>query len=107
MSSTSAAQVAVAFERYKWLAWVTGTVLAFNVVVALPYKYLLHGESHWTAYSWMAHGWLYVVYFLFALDLGLKAKWPVGKLLLVELAGTVPFMSFLAERKLRREVLGG
>lgn len=101
---TAESQIQVAFVRYRWLAYVTGTVLAFNTVVALPYKYLLHGESHWTAYAWMAHGWLYVVYFLFTLDLGLKCKWPMLKLLLVELAGTVPFMSFVAERKLKREL---
>jgi integral membrane protein len=52
----------------------------------------------------MAHGWFYIVYFLLTLDFGLRAKWSLGKLLWVELAGTVPFMSFWSERKLRREL---
>lgn len=102
--TNSSPQVAQAFGRYKWLAWIAGTVLAFNVVVALPYKYLLQGESNWTEPAWMLHGWVYLVYFLVTLDLGLKAKWSYPKLFLVELAGTVPFMSFLAERRLAAEI---
>lgn len=97
-------QLAVAFGRYKWIAWLTGVVLAFLSVVAIPYKYIFGGTGTWTSLAWMAHGWLYIVYFLLTLDLGLKAKWSIPKLLLMELAGTVPFMSFVAERRLRREL---
>ena len=96
--------VIVAFGRYKWLAWLTGTALAFLTLVAIPYKYIFHFEGHWTNYAWMAHGWLYIVYFILTLDLGLKAKWPMSRLIKFELAGTVPFMSFFAERRLRREL---
>lgn len=104
MPQSQADQVKVAFSRYRVLAIITGVVLAFNTVVAIPYRYVFHLEGMWTAYAWMAHGWLYVIYFLFALDLSLKAKWSFSKLILVELAGTVPFMSFIAERKLRAEI---
>ena len=99
-----AIQIRSAFERYKWLAWVAGTVLAFNVVVALPYKYVLHGESGWTEPAWMLHGWVYLVYFIVTLDFGLKSKWGYGKLFLMELAGTIPFMSFVAEKRARQEL---
>ena len=105
MSSLSAEQqLAIAFGRYKWIAWLTGAVLAFLTIVAIPYKYVFQGPGEWTHYAWMAHGWLYIVYFLLTLDLGLKAKWPILKLLMIELAGTVPFMSFVAERRVRREL---
>ncbi|MEY3407029.1 MAG: hypothetical protein RL038_90 [Actinomycetota bacterium] len=98
-----AQDVVVAFGRYRFIAILTGTVLAFLTVVAIPYKYIFNGPGDWTAYAWMAHGWLYIVYFLLTLDLGLRAKWSIGKLILMELAGTVPFMSFWSERKLRKE----
>jgi integral membrane protein len=94
----------VPFVRFRYLAIITGIVLAFLTVVALPYKYILNGEGHWTAYAWQAHGWLYIIYFIVTLDLGLRAKWSMQRNFLYLLAGTVPFMSFIAERKLRREL---
>jgi integral membrane protein len=103
-NSTPAKDVVVAFGRYRFIAIATGVVLAFLTVVAIPYKYIFNGTGEWTAYAWMAHGWFYIVYFLLTLDLGLRAKWSPGKLLVIVLAGTVPFMSFWSERKLRREL---
>jgi integral membrane protein len=96
--------VKVAFGRYRVLAVLTGIVLAFLTVVAIPYKYVFGGTGTWTAYAWMAHGWMYLIYFIVTLDLGLRARWSMTKLLLFELAGTVPFMSFISERKLRKEL---
>ena len=75
----------VPFERYRVLAFLTGAALAFLSLVAIPYKYVLHGEGHWTAYAW-------------------QAKWPMLKIAVVALAGTVPFMSFVAEHKIRKEL---
>lgn len=102
--SKPATDVVVAFGRYRFIALLTGTVLAFLTLVAIPYKYVFNGTGEWTAYAWMAHGWLYIIYFLFTLDLGLRAKWSIGKLVVMELAGTIPLMSFWSERKLRREL---
>ena len=47
---------------------------------------------------------LYIIYLVFAFDLGSKAKWPFGKLLWVLLAGTIPSAAFFVERKITREV---
>ena len=52
----------------------------------------------------IVHGWLYVVYLVFAFDLGSKAKWPVGKQLWVLLAGTIPTAAFFVERGISREL---
>lgn len=94
----------VPFERYRVLAFLTGAALAFLTLVAIPYKYVFEGTGTWTAYAWQAHGWLYIVYLILTIDLGLKAKWPLLKMAMVALAGTVPFMSFVAEYKLRKEL---
>ncbi|MEY2634933.1 MAG: hypothetical protein RIS75_873 [Actinomycetota bacterium] len=108
MTSNSSSEVTpdvlVAFGRYRVLAIITGVVLAFLTVVAIPYRYVFGGTGTWTSYAWMAHGWLYIVYFLVTLDLGLRAKWSLTRLFLIELAGTVPFMSFVVENKLRKEI---
>ncbi len=91
------------FQRYQWLAWITGAVLAFLTFVALPYKYLLDGTGEWTAIGWMLHGWLYMVYLAVTADLGIKSRWGVLRLITTAVAGTVPLMSFVFERRLRRE----
>ena len=96
-------EVQVAFGRFRVMAFLTGAVLAFLTLVALPYKYALHGTGTWTMYGWMAHGWLYIVYVLVSLDLSLKAKVGTKQLIIMALAGTIPFMSFVVERKLRKQ----
>jgi len=38
-------------------------------------------------------------------DLGRRAGWSVRRMLLVMLAGTVPLLSFVVERRMTRDVL--
>ncbi|MGZ4748645.1 MAG: DUF3817 domain-containing protein [Oryzihumus sp.] len=52
------------------------------------------------------HGLLYMVYVFATANLGFKVRWTLGKMVLVMLAGVVPFLSFWAERKVAREVEG-
>jgi integral membrane protein len=46
-------------------------------------------------------------YLALAADLGVKSRWPVVRLLLVALAGTIPFVSFVAERKVTAPLRDG
>ena len=52
------------------------------------------------------HGFLYMVYMVATANLGLKLRWGFGKIVLVMLAGTIPFVSFVAEHKVSNEVKG-
>lgn len=92
---------------YRVLAIITGIVLAFLTLVAIPYKYVFDGTGTWTAYAWMAHGWLYILYFVAAVELGFRKRWPLLKILGYAIAGTIPFASFYAEYKLRKELTAG
>ncbi|MGV1004111.1 MAG: DUF3817 domain-containing protein [Candidatus Nanopelagicales bacterium] len=94
------------FRRYRMAAWVVGTVLAFMTVIGLPWKYLLHhGESTWYALGWQLHGLLFMIYLVTVLDLAIKARWSPVKAVLVALAGTVPFMSFVAEARVHKQLI--
>ncbi|OON79589.1 DUF3817 domain-containing protein [Streptomyces tsukubensis] len=91
--------------RYRVMAYVTGVLLVLLTIGVIA-KYLLDigaavGPTYVIA---IAHGWLYVVYLIFAFDLGSKAKWPVGKQLWVLLAGTIPTAAFFVERRISREL---
>ncbi len=91
--------------RYRVMAYVTGVLLVLLTLGVIA-KYVLdvNGAADFTFVVGMAHGWLYVIYLIFAFDLGSKAKWPVGKQLWVLLAGTVPTAAFFVERKVSREL---
>ncbi|BFO15379.1 DUF3817 domain-containing protein [Streptomyces sp. KM77-8] len=95
------------FTRYRILAYVTG-VLLVALTFGMIGKYVLDmgGAADFTQVVSIAHGWLYVVYLIFAFDLGSKAKWPVKKQLWVLLAGTVPTAAFFVERRISRELEG-
>jgi integral membrane protein len=87
-----------ALTRYRVMAFITGVLLAFMTVVGLPFKYVLGGSALWYSLGWMAHGWLYIAYVAVGLDLVFRMKWHLGRALMILLAGTIPFMSFVAER---------
>jgi integral membrane protein len=76
-----------AYKRFQVMAWVTGVLLAFMTVVGLPWKYIL------------GNGFLYMAYLVTVIDLAIRAKWAPGRTVLVALAGTIPFMSFVFERR--------
>lgn len=86
---------------FRVMAYVTGVFLLL-LVTSMVLKYGFGNSSlAWSAY---AHGWLYMVYLVTVLLLGTALRWPPGKLVLVMLAGTVPMMSFVAERRIARDV---
>ncbi|MGW0390844.1 DUF3817 domain-containing protein [Streptomyces sp. NPDC003042] len=86
--------------RYRVMAYVTAVwLLVFTVAIILDRGFGI-GD---TMVISQIHGLLFIVYVLFAFDLGAKAKWPFGKLLWVLAAGCIPFASFFVEPKVTRE----
>jgi integral membrane protein len=83
---------------YRILAYVTGTGLILLVCVAMPLKYVGDNPEP-TAVIGQVHGFLYALYALCTLLLAYIRRWTVRKAILVMLAGTVPFVTFYAERR--------
>ena len=101
-----------ALTRYRALAWATGVfLLLLTLHVLIQWQQSasegiaygdapglgrwIPGADHWVP---MVHGYLYLVYVIVAVDLWFRTRLPIGRTVLVVLAGTVPFMSFVAER---------
>jgi integral membrane protein len=95
-----------ALLRYRVMAWIVGVLLIALVLVAVPIKYLAHVDSPVTVLG-TAHGWLYFIFFLTALDLAVRARWTLKDTVLTVLAGTVPVLSFYAERVATRRTRSG
>ncbi|MCU1646531.1 DUF3817 domain-containing protein [Nocardia sp.] len=96
-----------ALLRYRTLAWITGIwllVLTGEVI----YKYLIladsHTAPHWLFYVGQIHGIFYMLYLVFTIDLGIKARWKPVTTALTCLAGTIPFLSFVFEHMRTKEV---
>ena len=87
-----------ALTRFRVMAWVTGVMLLILVFVAMPVKYIGDDDTLVRIVG-VAHGWLYIVYLITALTIAYQARWRPLRTVLVLLAGTVPFASFVAERK--------
>lgn len=93
-----------ALLRYRVLAYVVGTLLVVLVFVGVPLNYLFH-EGGVSAVVAPLHGWLFVVYLLAMVDLARRTGWDVRRMLLIALAGVVPFLTFWVERRVTRDVL--
>lgn len=100
---TSQRGLSGAFLRYRILAFLTGVLLILLVFVALPLKYLADHPGPVSVIG-TAHGFLFMVYLVTALDIGIRLRWAWLKLGLVMLAGTIPFASFIAERRAHQDV---
>ena len=95
-----------ALTRYRVMAYVVGVMLLLLTLVAIPLKYLAHMPGPVSVIG-TAHGFLYMVYLLTAFDLALRARWTAKGTVLVLLAGTIPFLSFVAERTVTRKTRAG
>ena len=98
--------VPAALTRYRVMAWVVGVLLIALFFVAMPLEYLADVEGA-TAVVGTLHGWLYFIFFVLACDLALRARWPLRFTVPVLVAGTVPVLSFYAERVATRRTRSG
>ena len=94
-----------ALTRYRIIAWIVGVVLIVLVVIGMPLKYLGDNDTVVAAVG-PFHGFLYMVYLVATLDLSRRVRWSFPRLVMMALAGTIPFLSFYAERKTTHELLG-
>ena len=98
-------KVMSAFKRYKIAAFVVGWGLLI-LCAAMVLKYVFD-MPQFVAIWGPIHGALFVGYVIVAFDLAYKDRWsPLGTLWVL-VAGTIPFVSFLAEKQVQRKVLAG
>lgn len=92
-----------ALTRYRVIAYLVGVGLIVLVLIGVPLEYGAD-KPQLASVVGPIHGFLYIVYVIAALDLSMKMHWPLKRTILICLAGTIPFLSFVAERKVSHEV---
>jgi integral membrane protein len=97
------AAAAKALSFFKVMAFTVGVGLLI-LVTEIILKYVFH--NHVLDWWPQIHGFIYIVYVVSTANLGFKMGWSLGRMVLVMLAGVVPFLSFWAERRVATEVEG-
>ena len=95
--------MSAALTRYRVLAYVVGVGLLILVLVAMPLKYFADAPGA-VAVVGPIHGFLFFLYVLAAIDLAVRCRWSPVRALLVLVAGTIPFLSFVAERNVTADI---
>lgn len=88
---------------YRIIAWIVGVMLVILVCVGVPLKWL-GGNDIVVTIAGAPHGWLYMALLISAYNLGRRVHWSWGRMILIGLAGTVPFLTFVAEHSATKDV---
>ena len=88
-------------QRYRVMAIISGVMSLLLWFVYVPIKAFSHDPNLHSKLVWIpiVHGYLYPIYVLTAIQLSIKAKWALPKMLGFMLAGTLPVASLIAERR--------
>jgi integral membrane protein len=92
-----------ALLRYRVMAYTVGVGLILLVFVGMPLQYW-GGNPAVVGVVGPLHGFLYIIYLLAAADLFRRIRWPFSQLVWVILAGLVPFVAFVVERRVTHRV---
>lgn len=89
-----------AYGMYQVMAYVTGAALAAMTIGAVM-KYVLGAQvGGWYEAGWVFHGYAYMVYLALVVRVTIRERWDFKQMVLVGLAGTVPAMGIVVERRL-------
>jgi integral membrane protein len=89
---------------YRIVAWVVGVLLIVLVCIGVPLKYAADTPGV-AKYVGLVHGiFFYPLFLLVTLVLGIRTRMPMLRLFTAMVLGTVPFLSFWAERETTRWV---
>ncbi|MFZ4496173.1 MAG: DUF3817 domain-containing protein [Candidatus Nanopelagicales bacterium] len=96
--------------RYRIMAWVTGVVLGcLTIWLIVGYGFMDYANTDVKPdlyrLLWTAHGWLYFIYLIVGVDLAFRMRYSIWRTLGILIAGTVPFMSFVSEYFVHRDVV--
>lgn len=90
------------------MALLAGVMSLLLWFVELPVVYLLKDQDLESKVKWIpfVHGYVYAFYVLAAIHFTAKARFSVPRMILFILAGTLPVLSFIAERRVSRSYQG-
>jgi integral membrane protein len=91
--------------RYRVMAYITGVLIIVVCFVGIPLQVAAHNTFIVNQIG-TVHGFLYILYIVFAYILAQKLKMKMGPTVVLLLAGTIPVMTFFVERWMMRKYIG-
>jgi len=94
-----------ALTRFRLLAVLCGVNLLLLVFGYMPAKYIFDAldNNAWIIFIPIAHGYLYIVYILTVLQIGVQKRMKFVTIIALIAAGTLPVASFIAERRITKK----
>jgi len=87
--------------RYRVMAYITGVLIIIVVFAGIPLQIWGHNTIIANQVA-TVHGFLYIVYIVFAYMLASKLRMKAKPTVVLLLAGTIPVMTFIVERWMMR-----
>lgn len=88
-----------ALGRLRFVGFAEGTSFLLLLLIAMPLKYLFDLPQAVQVLG-LAHGVLFVVYILLAIQVGIEKSWSLWKILLLFMASIIPLGTFWADYQL-------
>jgi integral membrane protein len=85
-------------DRYRLLAYIVGTALVILVFIGIPLQLWAHSDTVEKIVGTI-HGFLYIVYVIMTIELAFRYRFSPVRTIGSLLAGLIPIMTFVAERK--------
>ena len=92
-----------ALVRYRVMTFIVGSALIILVFVGVPLQLWAHVDVV-AKVEGTIHGYLYLVYLFTAADVARRAHWRLGRIVAVVLSGFVPFLAFIVEHRVYRQM---
>lgn len=89
---------------FRVMAFVTGVVLLAGTIGLIGQGLGADSIKAGVGKVWLVHGYLYLLYVVAVLNLGVKMRWQLLRIAVIALAGTIPTASFFAEHYVTRYV---
>ena len=92
-------------SRFRLMSILCGTTLLILAFIYMPAKYAFDVIEEGSNYRYFSifHGYLYIVYILTVLQLGVQKGMSYKTMAGLILAGTIPFVSFFTEREIAKK----
>jgi integral membrane protein len=91
--------------RYRVMAYITGVLIIVVCFAGIPLQVVAHNTFIVNDIG-TVHGYLYIVYVIFAYLLARKLRMSRKATVMLLLAGTIPIMTFFVERWMMRTQIG-
>jgi len=92
-----------ALVRYRVMTFIVGSALIVLVFLGVPLQLWAHVDVV-AKVEGTIHGYLYLVYLFTAADVARRAHWRLGRIVAVVLSGFVPFLAFVVEHRVYRQM---